>query len=89
MMLRLTGIFYVTMVAAAYVVEVLFAVTGLTREQRDAAVSAGGLAWNYTTWLDLVLGLLAVALVVRSFRHGGRPMLSMMGGSPDEEHDHH
>ncbi|CAN5520623.1 permease [soil metagenome] len=82
MMLRILGIFYATMVLAAYVVEGLFALTGLTPEARDAKVGAEGLSWNYTTWLDLLLGLLAALLVVRSFRNGGREMLQHMGGEP-------
>ncbi|GGF54592.1 membrane protein [Marmoricola endophyticus] len=93
MMLRILGWFYLTMVVAAYVVEALFGLLGLTPTVRDAKVSAGGLSWNYTTWLDIALGLLAVVLVWRSFRNGGREMLGMMGGSPDDsehaEHSHH
>ena len=85
MMLRILVGFYVTMVLAAYAVEGIFALTGLTPQTRDAAVGAGGLSWGYTTWLDLALGLLAVVLVARSLRHGGREMLGMMGGSPEEE----
>ena len=82
MMLRILAVFYATMVLAAYVVEALFWVTGLTPDERDAKVGAGGLSWSYTTWLDLALGLLAVVLVVRSFRNGGREMLRHMGGDP-------
>ena len=89
MMLRILGWFYATMVVAAYVVEGLFALLGLTPTARDAEVAAGGLGWNYTTYLDIAFGLLALALVVRSFRNGGREMLGMMNGGPDDaEHEH-
>jgi uncharacterized protein len=45
-------------------------------------------AWDYTTWLNIAFGLLAVALLVRFFRSGGLPMLRMMNGSPDSMDDH-
>ena len=40
------------------------------------------ITWNYTTWLNILVLLLAAALVARFFRTGGRPMLAMMGGNP-------
>jgi uncharacterized protein len=32
--------------------------------------------------------LLAAALLIRFFRSGGRAMLTMMGGSPEDGHGH-
>jgi hypothetical protein len=60
---------------------------------RHASVSENGISWNYTTWLDIVFLLLAAALVWRFFTTGGREMLAMMGGGPDDmagghSHDH-
>ena len=83
MMLRIAGIFYVTMVVAAYVVELVFHVASITPTDRDAKIGAEGLSWNYTTFLDLAFGLLALALVVRSARNGGFEMLRHMGGDPE------
>lgn len=88
MMLVLLGVFYVSMVIAGYVVEILFGVTGLVPDPGGAEVGGAGLSWNYTTWLDLAFGALAIALVVRFLRTGGREMLSMMGGSPDHDSEH-
>jgi uncharacterized protein len=91
MMLALLGIFYVTMVIAAYIVEFSFGVLGLIPATRAAKVGETGLQWNYTTYLNIVFLLLAAALLVRFFRSGGGPMLRMMGGGPGEpgRHDHH
>jgi len=82
MMLRILGVFYATMVLGAYVVEALFWALSLTPETRDARVAAEGLSWNYTTYLDLLLGVVAVVIVARSFTRGGVGMLRMMGGDP-------
>jgi hypothetical protein len=49
-----------------------------------------GPSWNYTTWLNMVFLILAAVLVWRFFLTGGRGMLSMMGGGPDDmsQHNH-
>ncbi|MBB2933473.1 hypothetical protein FHX82_000493 [Amycolatopsis bartoniae] len=88
MALTLLGVFYVAMVAAGYVVELLFGVTGLTPKTRDAQVLEAGITWNYTTWLNLVFLLVAAALLFRFVRSGGVPMLKMMGGAPESGHHH-
>jgi hypothetical protein len=80
----LAGTFYVTMVAAGYVVELVFAPLGLVPGgARHARVGDDGVRWNYTTVLNIVFLALAAALVVRFLRTGGRSMLAMMGGDPD------
>src|SRR5580693_2110289 len=84
MMLVLAGLFYVTMVLAGYVVEFVFTGLGLVPAASTAKVGETGIAWNYTTYLNIVFLLLAAALLVRFFRSGGVPMLKMMGGPPDE-----
>ncbi len=88
MMLTVLGVFYVAMVGAGYLVEILFGATGLVPGQRNAMVMEEGIRWNYTTWLNIVFLLLAAVLLIRFVRTGGIPMLRMMGGSPDAEHDH-
>jgi uncharacterized membrane protein YraQ (UPF0718 family) len=84
MMLAILGIFYAAMVAAGYLVEFAFGGLGLIPATRAAKVSAAGVAWNYTTILNIIFLLIAAALLVRFFRSGGGPMLRMMGGSPDQ-----
>ncbi|HWD06801.1 MAG TPA: permease [Amycolatopsis sp.] len=81
--LVLLATFYLAMVAAGYLVELLFGVTGLIPARRTTAVVSEGVSWNYTTWLNIIFLVLAAVLVVRFFRTGGRAMLAMMGGSPD------
>ncbi len=89
MALFLLGTFYVTMVMAGYVVELLFGGLGLIPSPASAKIPDQGVSWNYTTWLNIVFGIIAAALVVRFVRTGGVAMLRMMGGSPDShEHDH-
>jgi uncharacterized protein len=85
MALALFGVFYLAMVAAGYLIELLFGVSGLVPAERSASVLEAGISWNYTTWLNIVL-LVAGVLVVRFARTGGIPMLTKMGGPPDAEH---
>ena len=83
MMLRLTGIFNATMVAAAYVVEALSAFTGLTRDHATRPSRPVDLPGATEPGSTCYQGGVAVALVWRSWRNGGRKMLGMMGGTPD------
>jgi uncharacterized membrane protein YraQ (UPF0718 family) len=89
MMLTLLATFYAAMVAAGYLIELLFGATNLIPSQRSATVLHAGISWNYTTWLNIVFLVIAAILVIRFVTTGGIPMLRMMGGSPDAEHDHH
>ncbi|OBI77575.1 permease [Mycobacterium asiaticum] len=89
MMLTLLATFYVSMVAAGYLVELIFGTANLIPSERNAMVMSAGISWNYTTWLNIVFLVIAGVLVARFFTSGGMPMLRMMGGSPDEGHDHH
>jgi len=84
MMLTLLAIFYATMVAAGYIIEFTFGALGLIPTQRNAQVTQTAITWNYTTILNIIFLLLAAALLIRFFRSGGRPMLTMMGGAPGE-----
>jgi hypothetical protein len=91
MMLTLLGTFYAAMVAAGYIVELIFGATNLIPSQRSATVMQAGISWNYTTWLNIVFLVIATVLVIRFIATNGIPMLRMMGGSPDandECHDH-
>jgi uncharacterized protein len=91
-MLVVLGTFYVSMVAAGYAVELLFALLGITPTERDATVLEPSISWNYTTMLNLLFLVVAAALVWRFFRTGGRQMLAMMGGDPDDHgggHEQH
>jgi uncharacterized membrane protein YraQ (UPF0718 family) len=87
-MLVIAGTFYLAMAAAGYVVELLFAALRLTPTDRDVMLLEGGIEWNWTTWLNIAFLLLAALLVWRFYASGSGPMLRMMGGAPDQEHDH-
>nr|WP_082968430.1 permease [Mycobacterium scrofulaceum] len=89
MMLTLLGTFYASMVAAGYLVELLFGATKLIPTQRNATVMEAAISWNYTTWLNIAFLAVAAVLVIRFVTSGGMPMLRMMGGSPDAEHECH
>nr|WP_245850623.1 permease [Mycobacterium angelicum] len=89
MMLTLLGTFYVSMVAAGYLIELLFGATHLIPRERNAMVMSAGISWNYTTWLNIAFLVVAAALVARFFTSGGMPMLRMMGGAPESGHEHH
>ena len=87
MMLTLLGTFYAAMVAAGYLVELIFGAASLIPSQRNATVMQAEISWNYTTWLNIGFVALAAVLTVRFVRTGGIPMLRMMGGSPDDADD--
>jgi uncharacterized membrane protein YraQ (UPF0718 family) len=80
--LRMAGFlfvtFYVSMAAAALLVELVFAALGLIPQQRNALVVEASIAWDYTTWLNIAFLALAAYLVWRFVRTGGVPMLKMM-----------
>jgi uncharacterized membrane protein YraQ (UPF0718 family) len=71
--------FYAVMVAAGLVAEFLFQGFGIERTARNAKVEMAHLAWNYTTYLNIVFLGLGALLLWRYFRRGGGwTMLKMM-----------
>ena len=76
--------FYTAMAAAGYIVAFAFGGLGLIPDQADAKLPTDTISWNYTTFLNIAFFLVAAALVVRFLRTGGRGMLAMMGGAPDQ-----
>jgi uncharacterized membrane protein YraQ (UPF0718 family) len=88
MTLFLLATFYVTMVLAGYLVELLFGGLGLVPTVRHAKVTDMAIHWDYTSILNIVALVLAAGLIYRSVRTGAMPMLKMMDGGPDDPHDH-
>ena len=80
----ITGGFYLTMVMAGYIIELLFAVLHLTPTARNAKVVDASISWNYTSFLNIAFLLLATALVYKFVTTGGMGMMKMMHGGPDE-----
>jgi uncharacterized protein len=70
--------FYSAMAGAAFVIEIVFGLLGLVPDQRHAKVVEASIAWNYTTWLNVVFLALAALLIWRFLKTGGPKMLRMM-----------
>ncbi|PZS25501.1 MAG: hypothetical protein DLM58_22410 [Pseudonocardiales bacterium] len=85
----LAGTFYITMVIAGYLIEIVFGLLRLVPNgTRNASVGQDGISWNYTSVLNIAFLLLAAVLLWRFFTTGGRAMLAMMGGGPDDMAHH-
>jgi uncharacterized membrane protein YraQ (UPF0718 family) len=85
----LLGSFYATMVLAGLAVELVFQGLDLDRKARDAKVMEARVAWNYTTYLNILFLLVAAVLVWRYFRRGGGlAMLRLMNRPGEHEHAH-
>src|SRR3984957_18714233 len=82
MMLVILGSFYLTMVVAGYLVELIFGAAGLVPATRNAQVLTATVTWNYTTFLNIAFIALTLVLIWRFLRTGGRMMLKMMGDPP-------
>jgi uncharacterized membrane protein YraQ (UPF0718 family) len=84
--------FYLSMVVAGYVVEIVFGVLGLVPHERNAAVMESSITLNYTTVLNAIFLILAAVLVVRAVRTGVVPMLRSMDDPNDDQpsaaHEH-
>jgi uncharacterized membrane protein YraQ (UPF0718 family) len=84
----LAGTFYLTMVIAGYLIEIIFGLARLVPHgARNASLGQDGITWNYTSMLNIAFLLLAAVLLWRFFTTGGRAMLTMMGGGPDDMSD--
>jgi uncharacterized membrane protein YraQ (UPF0718 family) len=82
-MLFILATFNVTMVAAGYLIEIVFGALGLVPAHARIQITEPGISWNYTTVLNIVFLLAAGAFLWRFVCTGGRSMLRMMGGAPD------
>jgi len=80
--------FYASMVAAGLIVEFLFQGLGLTPTERNAKVVTARVAWNYSTYLNIVFLAVAAVLIWRYFRRGGGWSMLKMMNEPMGEHDH-
>jgi YHS domain-containing protein len=72
--LRLVAIMYLSMAAAALAVDLIFSVAGLVPETRPSidSVTARGIGWNYTTFLNIVFFAIAAVLIRLTMRRGAR-----------------
>src|SRR5258708_8438303 len=74
----LLGTFYVSMVAAGYLIEIGFGALHLTPGSHAVNAVTEALSWNYTTFLNIVFLLISAALVYRFLPTPGIAMLEMM-----------
>ena len=66
--LRIVLSFYVVMVIAGLVTEILFRTTGAVPTSRVLHVGADHLSWNYTTYLNVVFAIVAIVVWALSRR---------------------
>ena len=83
------GIFFVTMVASALLMDVVFTELGLVPAANpDVRAQVTQFSFNYTFWLNLAFGALAVGLTVVNWRHP-MEMHHHEGNQPAEGGHHH
>jgi len=85
----LAALFYAAMVLAGYAVELMFGVLHLVPGQRHALVETAHISWNYTTFLNIGFGLLALLMLYRFFTTGGPDMLRMMSAPAEGRSSRH
>jgi uncharacterized protein len=66
----ITGIFYVAMVLAGIIVDLVFTALRLIPQgpRPPSAIEHAHIIWNYTSWLDLIALIFAVWLLILHFR---------------------
>lgn len=69
---------YASMVAAGYIIEILFGALNLIPAERVAKIGEASVTWNYDTVLNIIFISIAVVLIVRFVRTGGMKMFRMM-----------
>ena len=72
--LRLVLLFYIVMVCAGLLTQLLFHATGLIPRHRSVSVASAHFAWNYTTYLNVIFLFLAAGvwwLAKNQTRFGG------------------
>ena len=74
----IVAVFYVAMALAALLIELLFDLLGLIPSQRSAQIVETSISLNYTTVLNVIFLAIALLLVVRFLKTGGRKMLTHM-----------
>ncbi len=84
MMVFLFVTMYVSMSAAALVIEFLFQALGLVPRGRHARIVEASISMNYTTVLNIIFLAIAVVLLWRFFATGGAKMLRMMNRMPEQ-----
>jgi uncharacterized membrane protein YraQ (UPF0718 family) len=74
----IVAVFYIAMALAALLIELLFDLLGLIPSQRSAQIVETSISLNYTTVLNVIFLGIALLLVIRFLKTGGRKMLAHM-----------
>ncbi|HEY8644580.1 MAG TPA: permease [Gaiellaceae bacterium] len=90
----LTGVMFGAMVIAALVVDGLFSLVGIVSTHRPsiASIAERPVTWNYTSLLDVLFGVVFIALIGLTLRRGAKdPVCGMtvdrnVGGPTSEHH---
>src|SRR5665213_3056773 len=90
----LTGVMFGAMVVAALVVDGLFSLIGIVPTHRPsiASITERPVTWNYTSVLDVIFGVVFIALIALTVRSGSKdPVCGMTvdrnaGGPTSERH---
>ena len=89
----LTGVMFAAMVVAALIVDGLFSLVGIVPTHRPsiASIAERPVTWNYTSVLDVIFGVVFVALVALTLRRGAKdPVCGMTvdrkAGGPTSVH---
>jgi uncharacterized protein len=92
----LTGVMFAAMVVAALIVDGLFSLVGIVPTHRPSieSIAERPVTWNYTSVLDVIFGVVFVALIVLTLRRGAKdPVCGMTvdrkAGGPTAEHHGH
>jgi YHS domain-containing protein len=92
----LTGVMFATMVVAALIVDGLFSLVGIVPTHRPSiqSIAERPVTWNYTSVLDVIFGVVFVALIALTLQRGSKdPVCGMTvnrhAGGPSSEHHGH
>lgn len=88
MALRLSGLLYVAMVLAGYVIEGVTQLLHFVPKVRNATVLEASVSWNYTSLLNIIFLVITFVVVTRFFKTGGRDMMKMMSQPANAHHKH-
>jgi YHS domain-containing protein len=71
---RVVAIMFGAIVGAALAVDGIFSAAGLIPQHRPSidSITSRGIAWNYTTALNIVFGIVAAALFALTLRRGAK-----------------
>jgi uncharacterized protein len=81
--------FYTSMIIAALLVDGIFRSQSWIPDQHRVVTTEATISWNYSTYLNISFGLVAVALVYVFLRTGGLEMLRMMASEAPHSHPNH